>query len=307
MEEQSWGEPVTFTHFTFSKIMSFLKLLTELDLVTISKRKIAVIDDDGGQIGVEARDKLRSLLKQPDGLAMIDELLRSGSITSGDLVNIGYRKSQLDIFKELLRAPERIYAYGAEHGISCDKPEKVWQHFFERNEWIFGFGLDYRYLGILQREAHVSEEDLAGRDGSILDFLMGASNFTVLVEIKRPDTPLFSSGKNRSGSWKLSVDLMEAVSQILEQKANWQIKSELNALGNYNTSGDIITQKTSDPKSILIIGSDNQFSGSDKEKAIKLRTFELFRRDSRNIEILTYDELCQRAEFIVGHSGCSGN
>ena len=97
---------------------------------------------------------------------------------------------------------------------------------------------------------------------------------------------------------------MESVSQILEQKASWQIKAEVNALENYNAYGDLITQKTLDPKSILIIGSDNQYAGSDKEQIMKLRTFELFRRDSRNIEILTYDELCQRAEFIVGHSGC---
>ena len=34
-------------------------------------------------------------------------------------------------------------------------------------------------------------EDLAGRDGSIVDFLMAATNFTVLVEVKRPDTRLF--------------------------------------------------------------------------------------------------------------------
>ena len=150
-----------------------------------------------------------------------------GSITSGDLVNIGYRKSQLEIFKDLLRDPERVLVYGVEQRLASDKPEKIWQHFFERNEWIFGFGLDYKYLSILQREAHVSEEDLAGRDGSILDFLMGTTNFTVLVELKRPDTPLFSANRNRAGSWKLSVDLIDSVSQILKQKARWQIKSEV--------------------------------------------------------------------------------
>ena len=29
------------------------------------------------------------------------------------------------------------------------------------------------------------------------------------------------------------------------------------------------------------------------------KTFELFRRDSRNVEIITYDELYDRARFIV--------
>jgi hypothetical protein len=56
-----------------------------------------------------------------------------------------------------------------------------------------------------------------------------------------------------------------------------------------------------DPKAILIIGSDAAFNeDNDRERSIKYRTFELFRRDSRNIDILTFDELYERAEFIVG-------
>jgi hypothetical protein len=207
----------------------------------------------------------------------------------------------LEIFERLLRT-ENIEAYCAEHNIKSTQPEKVWQHFFECNEWIFGFGLDYRFLGVLQREAHVSDEDLAGRDGSVADFLMGATNFTVLVEIKRPDTNLFEKRKNRAGSWKLSAELIDAVSQILEQKASWQVRSEANASKNYTSNGELLNQMTVDPKSILIIGSNGQFSGTTKERNIKLRTFELFRRDSRNIEIVTYDELYERAKFIVGHS-----
>jgi hypothetical protein len=301
-EEQHWGpnDPMTFTHFTFEKLLGFLKLLSELDLASLDQRRIALRENVGG-LDAETQAKMRSLLKQPDGLAIVDELLRSGSITSRDLVNIGYRKSQLEVFERLLRA-EDIEAYRAEHKITSTQPEKIWQHFFECNEWIFGFGLDYRFLGVLQREAHVSDEDIAGRDGSIADFLMGATNFTVLVEVKRPDTDLFEKRKNRAGSWKLSAELIDAVSQILEQKAGWQVRSEANASKNYTANGELIGQMTVDPKIILIIGSDGQFSGTEKERTIKLRTFELFRRDSRNIEILTYDELYERAKFIVGHS-----
>jgi hypothetical protein len=302
-EEQHWGpnDPMTFTHFTFEKLLGFLKLLTELDLARLNERRIALREDAGVGLDAETQAKMRSLLKQPEGLAMVDELLRNGSITSRDLVNIGYRKSQLGVFERLLRDPKNIEAYRTEHGITSAQPEKIWQHFFWRNEWIFGFGLDYRFLGVLQREAHVSDENLGGQDGSIVDFLMGATNFTVLVEVKRPDTHLFEKRKNRAGSWKLSADLIDAVSQILEQKASWQVRGEANAK-NYNANGELIGQMTVDPKSILVIGSDDQFSGTDEERTIKLRTFELFRRDSRNIELLTYDELYKRAKFIVGHS-----
>lgn len=53
---------------------------------------------------------------------------------------------------------------------------------------------------------------------------------------------------------------------------------------------------------ILIIGSWDQVDNSNEPegiKEIKRRTFELKRRDSRNIEIITYDELYEQARFIV--------
>ena len=85
-------------------------------------------------------------------------------------------------------------------------------------------------------------------------FLLGCNKFTVLVELKRPDTDLFKD-KNRSNSWSLSTELIDAFSQILEQKASWQIQAESNANNNYNDNGEIIKQKTVDPKTILIIGN----------------------------------------------------
>lgn len=302
--EQEWdpGEPVSFSYFSFQKLAAFLQLLSELDLASIDERRIALREEKGSGIDEETAKKVKAILIQPDGQKIIDELIKSGIITSRDIVNIGYRKKQVEIFDKLLHQEGYIEEYRKENKIKDTKPEKAWQHFFRSNEWIFGFGLDYRFLDILQNEAHVANEDIAGRDGAISDSLLGCSEFTVLVEMKKPDTPLFENSKNRANSWKLSDDLIDSVSQILEQKASWQIKGETNANQNFNDKGELIKQKTLDPKSILIIGSDNQFSGGEKERQVKLRTFELFRRDSRNIEILTYEELYERARFIVSHT-----
>ncbi|MBK8292144.1 MAG: DUF4263 domain-containing protein [Flammeovirgaceae bacterium] len=116
---------------------------------------------------------------------------------------------------------------------------------------MFGYGLDYRFLSILQKEASVSSVDLDGKNEVISDFLLGDNNFTVIVELKRPDTALFETDKNRSESWRLSRDLTYAVSQILTQKAEWEIKSETK---QFTESGQPISQSTVDPKTILIIG-----------------------------------------------------
>ena len=294
-------EQITFSYSLFKKIIGYLQLLSELNLSDISERRIALADDTLLNINDETKKKIKTLLLSKDGQKIIKELINNGLITSTDIINIGYRKKQLEIFEKLLNQPDYFATYTTENKITDTRHESVWQYFFNSNDWIFGYGLDYRFLGILQKEAHVSSTDVAGKGDVINDFLLGCNKFTVLVELKKHDTPLFGKDKNRSNSWTLSDDLISGLSQILEQKASWQVFAETNANGNFDDKGKLIKQKTVDPKSILVIGSTKQFSGDDKENQIKAKTFELFRRDSRNIEILTYDELYERAKFIVEH------
>lgn len=295
-------EQIVFSFPFFKQIIGYLQLLSELNLGDVNERRITLADDNLPNIDDETKKKIKTLLLRKDGQEIIEEVLASGIITSTDIVNIGYRKKQLEIFNNLLNQEGYFATYISENKITDTRHESVWQHFFNINDWIFGYGLDYRFLGILQKEAHVSGTDVAGKESVINDFLLGCSKFTVLVELKKHDTPLFGKDKNRSNSWTLSDDLVSGLSQILEQKASWQVTAEANTNGNYNDTGELIKQKTFDPKSILVIGSTKQFDGTDKENQIKAKTFELFRRDSKNIEILTYDELYERAKFIVEHA-----
>ncbi|MCX5496462.1 DUF4263 domain-containing protein [Kaistia dalseonensis] len=295
-------EPFQLTHFSFEKLASLLQLLKDLDLASLNLPRIPIMEGAISGIDPEFAKKIKTLLIQPDGQRIVEEVVSSGVITSHDIVNIGYRKAQLEQFRLMLDDAGELRAYAQREDVRIDQPEKAWQHFLKHNEWIFGFGLDYRFLSILQEEAVVGSPDLAGRDAPIVDFLLSATHFTVLVEVKQPGTPLFGASRARSGSWRLSTDLIESVSQVLQQKAAWQVKAESNHGGNYDRQGSLIRQGTTDPKCILVIGSDNAFSGSDAERQAKFRTFELLRRDSRNIDILTYSELYQRAAFVVGRS-----
>ncbi|WP_375263419.1 Shedu immune nuclease family protein [Palleronia sp.] len=295
-------EPFQLSHFSFEKLASLLQLLKELDLASLNQPRIPVVEGGVSGIDPDFAKKVKSLLIQPDGQRIVEELVSSGLITSHDIVNIGYRKAQLEQFRRMLDNPEEVRAYAERVGVRTDQPEKAWQRFLASNEWIFGFGLDYRFLGILQDEAVVGAADVAGRDAPVADFLLGASHFTVVVEVKQPGTPLFGGSRARSGAWRLSTDLIDSVSQVLQQKAVWQVKAENNAAGNYDRNGALIRHRTTDPKCILIIGGNGAFSGSDAEQEAKLRTFELFRRDSRNMDILTYSELYERAAFVVGRS-----
>lgn len=251
---------------------------------------------------VESADlmKLKKIFSENPDIALIEEVLKN-KVTDKDIVALGYRKSQLEVFRKLLE-DNYLSAYKLEViGNTKIKDELAWQYFFNKNPWIFGYGLDYRFMGILQKEFSASGTEADGSGQVNGDFLIGDKKFTTFVELKKPDTPLFKNSSIRSGAWALSTELMEAKSQILEQKASGQIKIEKETI--HDSEGREIKQSSYDSKVILIMGSWNQVKDDvDLTKKTKIKTFELFRRDSRNIEILTYDELYERAKFIVGNT-----
>jgi hypothetical protein len=56
------------------------------------------------------------------------------------------------------------------------------------------------------------------------------------------------------------------------------------------------------PRSFLVIGSLSQFRTDKGVNESKFRSFELYRRHVWRPEIVTFDELLERARFIVGSS-----
>ncbi|TMM58444.1 DUF4263 domain-containing protein [Maribacter algarum] len=299
-------QKLNFSKFNFQQLKSFLQFIDEIDLETVSERKLKLADNSLDVLDENTKKKISTLLIGNEGAKLIQELLDNNIVTSQDIVNTGYRKAQLEIFRKLLYVPNFIQEFKINEDSlnSKSKDEIAWQDFFNKNQWIFGYCLDYRFQGILQKEFSASDTDASGKEQVNADFLIGDNNFTTFVELKLPETPLFGNSKNRSGCWSISNDLIDGMSQILEQKASGQIKIDSKEL--YNDKGELITQKSYDSDTILIIGNfKEQIENSDdtpKIKRIKKKTFELFRRDSRNITFLTYDELYNRAEFIVSQN-----
>ena len=183
-------------------------------------------------------------------------------------------------------------------GLSDERDESWWQEFFDRNTWIFGYGLDYRVLKAIQAQPHYGGTDLGGRGGQRGDFLRhteAVTKFTVLVEIKRPDTRLLGKVRYRAGAWKLEDELTGGVSQLQMNCRKWEIEGS-----RAEANQDRLTQNaifTVQPKGILVIGRLNELVDNDRRN-----TFELFRRNIANPEILTFDELYERAKFIVDRS-----
>lgn len=172
--------------------------------------------------------------------------------------------------------------------------EAEWQKFFEQNKWIFGYGLNYQILNTLTNQPYYGGRSIEGKGDQRGDFLAksaGDVEFTVLVEIKTPKTNLCGN-KYRNGAFPVSSEVAGAVSQIQANCRTWDRKS--NDKENRHLEQQNI--KTVQSKGILVVGKLNQLSSEE------LDSFQLFRRNLYNPEILTFDELLARARYIVEHS-----
>ena len=90
---------------------------------------------------------------------------------------------------------EAVSAFQA-HLAANDWSEGRWQTFFEQNTWIFGYGLDYRFLSTVTPQPQYGGTLVSGKGGQRGDFLVATEadrRFTVLVEIKRPNSILVES------------------------------------------------------------------------------------------------------------------
>jgi len=94
----------------------------------------------------------------------------------------------------------------------------------------------------------------------------------------------------RNGAWGISNELAGAVSQIQVNCAQWEIYDSRFEQNRERLSNTI----TVSPKGIVVIGNTSELNCWNKQNS-----FERFRREIRNPEIITYDELYERTRFIV--------
>jgi hypothetical protein len=282
----------TFRQGEFARLVSFLEEVAFLDLSNPDGFHIE--DMSGGarrRTIVDAAD--RSLIEQLRSMKATDKaaLLRAlGQTLSSEDINVLLgRRAALEEFDSQMQA-------GA-------WAERDWQEFFERQPWVFGYGLDYRVMRPFDREMTVSTGGSDNRERSVIDFLMQFTDYTALVEIKRPDTPIFKAvrgGDSRAGTHAFSDKFTGAVSQILEQKAEWLSFAESGK--HFTRDGTTpLTARTRNASTILVIGSRDEFARAPslRDRQIMQDTFELYRQDLRSIEIITFDELLERAQFIT--------
>ena len=171
--------------------------------------------------------------------------------------------------------------------------EEDWQNFFENNTWIFGYGLRYQILRIIKGQANYGGMNYSGRGQQRGDFLTSTeaeTKFTCLVERKKPTTDLLQKKEYRNGAISISAELAGAIAQVQANCAHWEI-TDARTEENLEAMKNVYTVS---PKGIVVVGST-----AELDTFVKRNSFERFRRELRNPEIITFDELFERAKYIV--------
>ena len=227
------------------------------------------------------------------------------ALTKEDIVAVGYRKRQLDIFRKLLDDPQFFQEVKNKKGCG---DESLWQQFFEKNPWIFGYGLSYIYASGLSGEKleQVVKGHAVGQFGKRVDALLrtrAIASSLCFVEIKTSTTPLLATKPYRTGCWQPSSELTGATAQIqvTVASASEAISGKLQPTDDSGfPTGELAFNFR--PRSFVVIGSLAEFVGEHGVNEEKLQSFELYRTHLNQPEVITFDELYERARHIVQSS-----
>jgi hypothetical protein len=283
---------VKINGFALSRLGEFAQLLSMLDFTEVTKSRISLSDLNFQNLG--------AILRSDKGSALLKQISEEPDL-SEDIFALAHKKRELETFRRLLEEFDTFAdGYVQHHRVKKTGEEDIWQHFFERNPWIFGHGLNYVFLDKEGKKLEAVTTGAAhGNAGNRVDALMrtrAAISQYVLIEIKKASTDLLRKNPYRSGCWTVSSEVSDAVSQIqktvFDFTSNQTPKVQTRTEDGYLTGDEIFRVR---PKSYLIIGNLTKMKDSDE----RFTCFQLFRGSLTAPEILTYDELYERAQCIV--------
>lgn len=144
-------------------------------------------------------------------------------------------------------------------------------------------------LVFIKDSAYVGGMNIDRQDAKLVDYLFSqeSSREAVLVEIKTPATKLL--GPEYRGTYRPSTELAGALMQALDYRRS--LSKHLGGL----LRGTDYQLKAFAPKCVVIIGNGSLELDSDAKR----EAFEMFRTNSRDVEVVTYDELFRKLEVLA--------
>ena len=275
-----------------------IDMLRAIDMIPVEGESSVYVDDQ----------LLRDVFRDPAAIASIYaqdpvrfRALIESDANADDVIALQRRR---DVAKRMRSWLEDALTFDAA-AEDAGGPERAWQRLLEANPWVLGVGLAGQLL--TSWAPGRLEQTLVGRGirsvGKRADALLqtaGIVRSLVFAEIKHHRTVLLAE-EYRAGCWSPSKELAGAVVQ-----AQQTVHLAAQELGDYvedqSQQGELLGSGAFllRPRSIVVVGSLAELVGpSGGALRDRVRSFELFRRNIQEPEIMTFDELVARAEWHV--------
>lgn len=283
-------------HEALAEMLNFISGVENVDFTTATYAVVAA----------DEKAQLSKLMKAVGKEAAVIEFAEkyASEISEADLNLIAGRKKSLEIFRKLLTDPAFFAKCRTNKFLKRD--EDLWQHFFEKSPWIFGYGLQLvscESLDEQKLETIVVGSDIIDGGGKRTDALLktrGRVSSVLFGEIKIHSTALMADYP-RPSVFVPSKDLQGAIGQVQKtiHKVNLKLATNFKKIADKdgNPTGEELSFIR--PKGIVIVGQLSEFETPKGLNEEQYASFELYRQALMGIEVITFDELYERARYIV--------
>lgn len=196
-----------------------------------------------------------------------------------------WRGYNLQALRDVLKLWEREQA---------NAKEEFWQEKLAENALILSQLFTFPVV-ILKEKAYVGGKGIDNKGGQLLDFIVqnDLTRNTALIEIKTPATLLLGD-EYRTGTWQPGAEITGAVAQVTRYRDT--LRKDF-----HNLRGNALDRDTADevydvfdPPCIVIAGNYQK-----EVTRAKRASFELYRAELRNVELVTYDELFAKVASLL--------
>ncbi|PUB34908.1 uncharacterized protein DUF4263 [Elizabethkingia sp. YR214] len=220
----------------------------------------------------------------------IKDLFEKLSIDTDFLSNEALAKTKEIVDNKYIQQTLKKYKELIALKTESESLEKQWQEFLKDNSWIFS-SIFAQPVILYKKEAYVGGKTIDNSNGKFNDFLIknSLSDNVSFLEIKTHKTKMLEKTAYRGDDvYSASKDLTGSIVQVLNQRDNFQKEfyaTKIKSMQNGNL-------ETFNSKCVVLIGSTKDLDSNQKY------SFELFRSNSRDVEILTFDELQEKIESL---------
>lgn len=167
--------------------------------------------------------------------------------------------------------------------------EEFWQESLHKHAYVLSQVFAFPIV-VIKGKAFVGGKGLGNSGGNVVDYLcktVQTSN-ALLTEIKTPTSPLIGT-EYRDGVFNIGRELTGGVLQISNYK-----DSLLKECRTLLANASLGIEDAIDPPCLLIVGNTEQLTLPSHRKS-----FELFRRGLKDVQVITFDELFMKVDSLV--------